>query len=201
MSPSSIPPPSELSLASDRELVEHLRSGQMAPLATLYDRYGRLVYTLALRLLANREEAEDLTQEVFIYLSQRSTYNPDLGSLGSYLATYTRSRALDRLRTRSNRQRILRQFQRLISPSSRVPSPVEAVAEREQAQAVQAALAQLPEAERTILENAYFEGYSQSQIAQRLGLPLGTVKTRARQGLKRLRQILAAPEAPGGSSP
>lgn len=190
MSPSSIPHSSQLSAPSDRDLITCLRSGQMTALATLYDRYGGLVYTLALRMLSNPEEAEDLTQEVFLNLWQRPKYDPDRGSLGSYLTTYTRSRALDRLRTSHNRLRILRQFQKIFTGGHGIPSPVEAVAQQEQAQAVRAALHHLPDTERTVLEIAYFEGYSQSEIAQRLGIPLGTVKTRSRQGLKRLRQLL-----------
>lgn len=177
---------------SDRDLVTRLQAGQVDALAPIYDRYAQLVYTLAFKMMANAEEAEDLTQEVFISLWQRHNYDPDRGSLKSYLTTFTRSRALDRLRVRSNRFRILQRFQRTEQALKVSTNPVEHIAQWERSQNLQSALAQLPDPEREVLNIAYFEGYSQSQIAQRLGIPLGTVKTRARQGLLRLRHLLNA---------
>jgi RNA polymerase sigma-70 factor (ECF subfamily) len=141
-------------------------------------------------MLTHPQEAEDLTQEVFVKLWQQQKYDPDRGSLGSYLATYTRSRALDRLRVGGNRRRILQRFQQWLSPRSTAPLPMEQATQAERSHHLRAALAQLPETERTVLEIAYFEGCSQSQIAARLNLPLGTVKTRSRQGLQRLRKLL-----------
>lgn len=190
-----MPPPLEpdaatLNSMSDHELMIRLWAGQVDALGIIYHRYASMVYTLAFMILTNAEEAEDLTQEVFVNLWQRQQYDPNRGSLGSYLATYTRSRALDRLRVRSNRLRILRQFQQMIQPRSKSKNPLDEVFQQERAQQVRMALDQLPDAERQVLEIAYFEGYSQSQIADRLGIPLGTVKTRSRQGLIRLRKLL-----------
>ncbi len=192
MAPPSIPERPETTSLSDRDLVIRLRNGQMDALGALYDRYGGLVYTLALRILTSREAAEDLTQDVFVALSQRQQYDPDRGSLGSYLATYTRSRALDRLRVNSNRLRILRQFRQMLTLSSKPPTPTDQVVQQERSHRIRAALQEIPDAERIVLEIAYFEGCSQSQIANRLNLPLGTVKTRSRQGLRRLRTLLEA---------
>ncbi|WP_008312392.1 sigma-70 family RNA polymerase sigma factor [Leptolyngbya sp. PCC 6406] len=192
MAPPSIPEQPETPSLSDRDLVTRLRNGQMDALGALYDRYGGLVYTLALRMLTSREAAEDLTQDVFMALSQGQQYDPDRGSLGSYLATYTRSRALDRLRVNSNRLRILRQFRQMLTPSSKSQTPAEQVVQQERSHRIRAALQEIPDAERTVLEIAYFEGCSQSQIANRLNMPLGTVKTRSRQGLRRLRTLLEA---------
>lgn len=178
--------------ASDRDLVTRLQAGQAEALGPIYDRYASLVYTLALKMMAHTQEAEDLTQEVFVSLWQRQNYDPNRGSLRSYLATFTRSRALDRLRVSSNRRRILRRFQRTESAAVTAATPTDVAAHDERSQTLKAALQQLPETEREVLNIAYFEGYSQSQIAQRLGIPLGTVKTRSRQGLIRLRQLLDA---------
>lgn len=186
------PPPDSTTLqqASDRDLVTRLRAGQTNALGVLYDRYASVVYTLALRLLANPEEAEDLTQEVFLAFWQRDQYNPDRGSLSSFLLTFTRSRALDRLRHRSVRFRAMERVRGLFQSSDKGNTPLEQAALDERSQLTHEALNQLPQTEREVLEIAYFEGLSQSQIAERLGLPLGTVKTRCRQGLLRLRQLL-----------
>lgn len=175
---------------SDRDLVRQLRAGDTQALATLYDRYATMVYTLALKMLQNAPEAEDLTQEVFVNFWQQQKYDPDRGSVGSYLATYTRSRALDRLRVGGGRSNILKKVQRLTGAAPQPPTPLEHAAQSERQQRLRDALRQLLPAEREVLEIAYFEGLSQSQIAARLGIPLGTVKTRSRQGLLHLRDFL-----------
>ncbi|MFQ4140468.1 sigma-70 family RNA polymerase sigma factor [Nodosilinea sp. PGN35] len=190
MSPLPPPDPQPPSPVSDRDLVTRLWAGDTAALATLYDRYAPMVYTLALKMLSNPTEAEDLTQEVFVNFWQRRQYDPERGSMGSYLATYTRSRALDRLRMSSGRAAILQRFQRISEASARSPNPVDYVAQHEQHQHLRAALAQLPPTEREALEIAYFQGLTQAEIAAQLGIPLGTVKSRCRQGLRRLRTLL-----------
>jgi RNA polymerase sigma-70 factor, ECF subfamily len=185
------PDSATLRQVSDQSLVTRLRAGQTDALGILYDRYARLVYSLALRLLGTPEEAEDLTQEVFLAFWQRDKYDANRGSLGSFLVTFTRSRALDRLRSRGARHRAMERLQGLAQPSSKDETPLEKASLEERSQQIRAALDQLPPTERQVLEIAYFENLSQSQIAQRLNIPLGTVKTRSRQGLLRLRQILA----------
>jgi RNA polymerase sigma-70 factor (ECF subfamily) len=175
---------------SDRELVRQLQAGNTDALAMLYDRYAPMVYTLALKMLQNAAEAEDLTQEAFVNFWQQQKYDPERGSVGSYLATYTRSRALDRLRVGGGRRNIMKKVQRMTGATPRPPTPLEEAAQSERQQQLQEALNHLSPAEREVLEIAYFEGLSQSQIAQRLGIPLGTVKTRSRQGLLRLRDRL-----------
>ncbi|WP_204138105.1 sigma-70 family RNA polymerase sigma factor [Halomicronema sp. CCY15110] len=175
---------------SDRELVRKLQAGNTDALAMLYDRYAPMVYTLALKMLQNAAEAEDLTQEAFVNFWQQQKYDPDRGSVGSYLATYTRSRALDRLRVGGGRRHIMKKVQRMTGATLHPPTPLEQAAQSERQQRLREALNRLSPAEREVLEIAYFEGLSQSQIAQRLGIPLGTVKTRSRQGLLRLRDDL-----------
>ena len=177
-------------LETDAELIQSLRSGQTAALAVLYDRYASLVYGIAMRILRNTTEAEDLTQEIFIMLWQKENYQPSRGALSSYLSTLTRSRALDRLRVGSNRRRILDQWSEEVGPSSMALTPFEQVSVDERQMHVREALGQLPETQRQVLELSYFEGLSQAQIAQRINTPLGTVKTWARKGLLQLSQIL-----------
>ena len=174
---------------TDADLIEALRSGDTKELGLLYDRYGGLVYGLAMRILGNLHEAEDLTQEIFLKLHQGGTYNPQRGSLATYLTTLTRSRAIDRLRSRSNRRQILTRWQCDMANSSS-NLPVEQLSLQERREQVRQALAQLSDSQRQVLELSYYEGLSQSEIAQRLQKPLGTVKSWARKGLLNLRDRL-----------
>ncbi|MBF2034693.1 MAG: sigma-70 family RNA polymerase sigma factor [Leptolyngbyaceae cyanobacterium T60_A2020_046] len=176
--------------ASDFVLLAAMQAGQAEALQVIYRRYGRLVYTLALRVLNSPEEAEDLCQEVFLKLWQQPTYDASRGSLSTFLAVLTRSRAIDRVRSRGARSRLLQRWQTTNQATAASPSPLEAAVQGDQAQRVREALDQLTHAERDVLEIAYYEGLSQSQIAERLNIPLGTVKTRSRQALKKLRNIL-----------
>ena len=174
----------------DIDLICALRSGQVQALSLLYDRYSRLVYGLALKILANSEEAEDITQDIFLALWQRQTYNPNRGSLGSFLTTMTRSRAIDKLRSRGTRYRFLLRWEGMTRSETVTAAPLEQASLKERSQIIYTALEQLPSNERQVLEIAYYEGLSQSEIAKRLEIPLGTVKTRSRQGLLKLRQAL-----------
>ena len=174
----------------DTELFQALKAGQTSALGILYDRYGKLVYGLALHILKNPQEAEDLTQEIFLALWRSNSYNPARGSLSSYLTTMTRSRAIDKLRSRGTSLKFLDRWRRTMSVESSSNTPFDVAAHAERSQQVQNALAQLSPNQRQVLEMAYYEGLSQSEIAQQLDLPLGTVKTRSRLGLLKLRQTL-----------
>jgi RNA polymerase sigma-70 factor, ECF subfamily len=110
--------------------------------------------------------------------------------------TFTRSRAIDKVRTRGNRLKILQRWQGNWSPNFTANSPMDAATSSEQSQRVRAALSQLSDSERQILESAYYDGLSQSEIAQKFNLPLGTVKSRSRQGLLKLRKALQADTFP-----
>ena len=173
----------------DIELIQALETGQPSALSKLYDRYGSVVYGLALKILKNAQEAEDLTQEVFVSLWHKNTYNPARGSLSNYLVVMTRSRSLDKLRSRSSRSKFLERWRHTTTQAfSR--SAFEQVDIWDTSQHVQEALSQLSEQQRKILEMAYYQDFSQSEIAKTLNIPLGTVKTSARQALKKLRKIL-----------
>lgn len=176
--------------ASDADLIISLRAGHQEALRVLYQRYGGLVYTLAFKMLGQADEAEDLTQEVFLTFWKQEKFDPRRAALSTYLCVITRSRALNKLESRSSRQRSLERLKQLTPPEFSASTPLEHASLKEQEQKVKEALVQLNENQHRILEMAYYQGFSQSEIAQRLGMPLGTVKTHARQGLIKLRQLL-----------
>lgn len=176
---------------TDAELIFALRNGQTLALGVLYDRHSGLVYGLALKVLGNAQEAEDLTQDVFINLLKSDSYNPQRSSLRTFLAVLTKYRAIDRLRSRTSARQLISRWRQSKTSESTSNIPLERAFQQEQSQEVSAALAQLPEGEQQILRLAYYDGFSQSEISRQLELPLGTVKTRARRGLLKLRQFLA----------
>ena len=175
--------------ASDVDLIDSLRAGQSEALTVLYHRYGALVYTVALKLLKQPAEAEDLTQEIFFNFWKQDKFDPNRAALGTYLSVMTRSRALNRISSRSSRQRSLQRLQRSSLNRSSV-TPLESASLLEQQEAVRQALSQLSEQQRQILEMNFYQGLSHREIAQLLDMPIGTVKTRARKGLMELRQRL-----------
>jgi len=175
---------------TDSELIHQIRTGNAAMLGILYDRYSSLVYRLALRILTDSQEAEDLTQEVFLNLWRSTTYNPDRGSLSSFLTTLTRSRAIDRLRSHKTRTKALHQWGQAMVSQPSTPTPFDVASIQQRSDYVREALGQLPEKQRRILELAYYDGLSQSEISAQLDIPLGTVKTWSRQGLLTLRKTL-----------
>jgi RNA polymerase sigma-70 factor (ECF subfamily) len=177
-------------LQTDAELFRALKARQPYALGILYDRYASLVYRLALRILANPQEAEDLTQEIFLTLWRSGNYNPARGSLGSFLTTLTRSRAIDKLRSRGTNLKFLQRLSQTMATEISPPTPFDLASLSQRSQYVRDALAQLPSKQRQILEMAYYDGLSQSEIAKQLDIPLGTIKTWARQGLLNLRKNL-----------
>lgn len=175
---------------TDGALYRALQAGQTEVLGILYDRHAGLVYGIALKTLDNPQEAEDLTQDIFLNLAKSTAYDPRRGSLRTFLAILTRSRAIDRIRSRSSARSVLERFQASSHTETSFGSPFEQVFQHEQSQKVQMALTQLPDSEQQLLRMAYYDGYSQSEIAKQLNIPLGTVKTRTRRSLLRLRQTL-----------
>ena len=178
---------------ADRLIVERLARGDAAALAELYDRHGRLVFSLAARMLSDHGEAEDLTQDVFTLAWRNATrYDPARGAVAAWLLVTTRTRAIDRLRSRKIRPGAASEddVRRLEAIPEAAPSVELIVADRQMAGRVRDALAALPADQRHALELAYFEGLSHSEIGERTGAPLGTIKSRIRTGLARLRQAL-----------
>ncbi len=177
-------------LPTDIELWNAISAGQSEALGVLYERYASLVYRLALRILANPQEAEDLTQEIFLTLWRSNNYNPARGSTSSFLMTMTRSRAIDRLRARGTKLKFLQRWSQMMMTQTSPPTPFEMASLSQRSQHVNSALAQLPSSQRQVLEMAYYDGLSQSEIARQLNIPLGTIKTWSRQGLLNLRKNL-----------
>jgi RNA polymerase sigma-70 factor (ECF subfamily) len=177
------------SQATDAELFLAVKAGQTAALGELYDRHANLVYGSALKVLNRPQEAEDLTQDIFLNLTKAS-YDPKRGSLRTFLAILTRSRAIDRLRSRTVATQALERSQPARTEEIAANPPLDYAHQYEQSQEVQAALAQLSAEQQQVLQMAYYDGLSQSQIAEFLKIPLGTVKARARRGLLKLRQTL-----------
>ncbi len=181
---------------TDVELWAALCSGETVALGQIYDRHASLVYGVSLNMLGNAQEAEDLTQDIFVKLVEKKGFDPTRGSLRTFLMMLTRSRAMDRLRSR---QSAYRSQQRLktnyiaSSPASVDPAAQNAI-ESEQSETVKSALSQLSVEQRQALHLAYFQGFTQSDIALHLDTPLGTIKARTRRGLLKLRKILVAKE-------
>lgn len=177
---------------ADRGALARMIRGEEAAVAEIYDRHARLLYSLALRIVRRPSDAEDVIQEVFSQVwRQAGRYDWSRGTVAGWLIMLTRSRALDRLR-RERGEAAAADFD---DASSSVVDPALTVdlqlVDAEQAARVRAALLALPDLQRVPLELAYYEGLSQSAIAARLETPLGTIKTRMRQALLRLRDALA----------
>lgn len=177
---------------SDADLWTALKQGQVDMLGILYDRHVGLVYAIALKVLQNAQDAEDLTQDIFLRLSQ-TNYDPQRGSLRTFLAVLTRSRGLDRLRSKQRSRTSLARLQ-AEQPHAWMDASTDALADtaqrQKQSQRVEAALSALSDNQRQVLHLAYQEGMTQAAIAHQLGMPLGTVKAWARRGLIKLRQTL-----------
>jgi RNA polymerase sigma-70 factor, ECF subfamily len=177
---------------ADRLIVGRMAGGDHLALGDLYDRHARLLYSLALRIVRERSDAEDVLQETFSQVwRQANRFEASRGTVVGWLVTVTRSRALDKLRQRRTQREGTADFDRLVDT---LPDQARALdlqlVSAEQADRVRQALAALPDELRIPLELAYYEGLSQSEIAERLRTPLGTIKTRMRQTLHRLRDAL-----------
>lgn len=175
---------------TDTEVLQSLKSGDLSALTRLYERYGEPVYRLCLRILGNVAEAEDVTQEVFLAFWRNLTYDPARGSLLVFLLTLARSRSINRLRQVRSQQQLYQRWEGHLAPHANSRSLMDHATLTELSERVGEALQQLPDTQRQVLEMAYYDGLSQSEITQRLNLPLGTVKTRSRQGLLKLRKLL-----------
>jgi RNA polymerase sigma factor (sigma-70 family) len=172
---------------SNEELLEAIAAGDDAALGALYDRFGRVAYGLALRILHDRALAEDAVQEAFLAIWRSAdSYRRERSKPATWILTLVHRRAVDLVR---------REDRRRSDPLEAAPEaageavPEEAELRRRRA-AVQGALRQLPDEQRQTLELAYYGGYTQSELAERLGVPLGTIKSRMFTGLNRLRELI-----------
>ncbi|MBV6627962.1 MAG: sigma-70 family RNA polymerase sigma factor [Rivularia sp. (in: Bacteria)] len=176
--------------APDSELVSLLRASNSQAMDVLYNRYAGLVYSVALKILQNNSEAEELTQDVFVSLWQKDNYQPFRGSLKSFLGLLTRHRAIDKLRKRNTSQKFLDRWQSYIYENSESILPLDEAQSQEQLFQLRKALSLLPVEQREILVMNFFEGLSRVQIAEKLNLPVGTVKSRVRLAFVKLKKLL-----------
>ena len=172
---------------TDQADVAAAARGDQQALGRLYDRYGRLVFSLALRVVGDPGVAEEVTQDVFLQLWRRAgSFDSSRGELLGWLLTFTRNRAIDRLRSRQQRD-----SEASVPLKDQAPSASPHVhCSLEAAERVGRVLVALPEQQRRVIEMAYYEGFTQTEIATRLSQPLGTVKTWTRSALKTLRETL-----------
>jgi RNA polymerase sigma-70 factor (ECF subfamily) len=184
--------PAAESQAEDVESLRRVVSGDQGAAAVLYDRHARPLYSLILRILGDETEAEDVLQEVFVQaFRQAGRYDASRGVVAAWLLMMARSRAIDRLRARRSRvEGRTGEVQVLNDVPDAQPDVASALLDEERTRLVREALAELPLLQRMAIELAYYEGLSHTEIAERLEQPLGTVKTRIRLGLLKLRDVL-----------
>jgi RNA polymerase sigma-70 factor (ECF subfamily) len=183
-----VPPDPTIAL----HLIQQVAKQDRDAFSQLYDRFSTLVFTLAMRMLKARSDAEDLLQEVFVQVwRQAQNYSAERGSPEAWIINIARSRAIDKIRSirRMQKSFVLTDDPARAESSENVES---SAVESETRLTMNSALANLPDTQRQVLELAYFDGLTQSEIADRLAEPLGTVKTRMRSGIQKLREILGA---------
>ena len=172
-------------------LVSSIAMGDQLALHALYERAHRFVFSLIMRITANREIAEELTIDVFHDIWRRaSRYDPKNGTVLAWIMNQARSRAIDRLRFESRKKR--QQGNDALSLAEAVADPHDVIELREQGEVLRAALAGLTPGERQAIETTFFGGLTHAEAAVRLNQPLGTLKTRIRSGLHKLRHALAS---------
>lgn len=182
-----------LQARDERALVDRLVSRDQTALGELHDRYARVVYGMALKISGSPGEAEDVTIDTFWQVWQQANrYDPVRGSVGAWICTIARSRALDRLRTQRRSPLIATD-----EPPERVDLKVDEDPEQdvflaERSAIVRSALGELSDSQREAIELAFYHGLSHAEIADRLNEPLGTIKTRIRLGLSKMRERMAA---------
>ncbi len=178
----------------DRRLLVRVKNGDQAAFAELYDRYSPLVFSLVVRIVKETAEAEDVLQEIFFTIWNKATlFNEEKGSVYTWIVTIARRKAIDRLRSKElvNRgERMDEELVGAIPDAAYMANPLNAAIGTEYEAMLRSAMALLSNQQRTVIELSYYEGYTQEQISKRLNVPLGTVKTRMRQGLMKLRENL-----------
>lgn len=182
----------------DAELVARVANGDTNALAQLYDRYSQAIYSLCLRIVRDRPAAEELTQEVFVRLwRSAASFEPGKGRVSTWVLRIAHNLALNEIRRRQSRPAIAPDIDwevesAWLSDPSTEGDPAMSAWLQERAETIRQAMTQLPQAQRQAIELAFFGGLSQAEIAAALGDPLGTVKSRIRTGMQRLRDLLVA---------
>ena len=177
------------------EYIRRAAAGEHQALARLYDESSPLLYSVAIRILGNPADAEEVTLDVYSQVwREAGHYDASRGGPSAWLVMLARSRSLDRLRRRGSRSKHETPLEGLPEPQSTLDPPEEMAASAERRRLVTAAMQELAPEQREVIELSFYLGYTHSELAETLGQPLGTVKTRIRLGMTKLRQALR----PGG---
>jgi RNA polymerase sigma-70 factor (ECF subfamily) len=192
-----------LESVDDAFLIKLIADSRPDAIQELYDRYNRLVFSVAFAILGDRSVAEEATLDVFVRVWRGAkTYRPDRAKVSTWLVALTRHHAIDLLRWQNSRPDVnslsLDNFLSQNDPAA--PDPEAQVENSLQREHIRAALAQLPAEQRQVLILAYFRGHTHQQIAEILKQPLGTIKTRIRLAMQKLRQMLLAEDHPADTS-
>jgi RNA polymerase sigma factor (sigma-70 family) len=182
-----------MAAVAERDIPQRLAAGDEAALDEVYDRFASLVYALALRVTRSREAAEDVTQDVFIFLWERPlAFDPDRGALSGWLGTLAYRRAVEYVRREERKKRKKRKSHTLVADRRTLTRPGvdEDVIAVDEFGRVRSAVAALPGSLREVIELAYYRGRTYRQVAAELGLPEGTAKSRIRVGLRRIADTL-----------
>ncbi len=185
---------SHLGTDDEIELMKRIKAGDEEALGELYDLYNRLLYGLIISIVKTREEAEDVLQEVFVKIWEKaSTFNEDRGNVYSWIVTLTRNKAIDRIRSKGYKTQKKASLD-VVAPEFSLEGdsfdPLETTIFSDRAELVRNALSKIPESQSEVLKIAYYKGMTQNEISDQLKIPLGTVKTRMRQGMIKLKDIL-----------
>jgi RNA polymerase sigma-70 factor (ECF subfamily) len=183
----------DYSVLDDNTLIRLIAHAKTEALSALYDRYSRLVFSVALAVVSDRALAEEVTQDVFLRVWENAKiYKEDQAKVRTWLTRITRNRAIDVLRLQSARPEQHTADWAELNPQAMYSNdtPQKAVELTLQKERVRAAIAQLPEEQKDVLKLAYFQGYTHREIAELLNEPLGTVKTRVRSAMLKLRNLL-----------
>jgi RNA polymerase sigma-70 factor (ECF subfamily) len=180
---------------TDQELLQAISEGNTKALSEFYDRHSQLIYGATLRILGNTDDAEDIMQDAFIQvLRKASTYKPELGSPKNWLVRIAHNRALNLIRAKRVRGKSMAitddEISVTASPSLVDDSLIAGTISSERLEIVGAALKELPKDQAYLIDLAFFQGYSHSEVTELTGIPLGTVKTKIRKGLQALRSSL-----------
>jgi RNA polymerase sigma-70 factor (ECF subfamily) len=185
--------PQDESRAEELDLLRRIAQRERAAFEALYDRYANILYASALKFVKQNADAQDVVQDVFIQIWDKAKlYDPAKGKPLTWALTLTRNRAIDRIRAIQRRTRLRDEFEQetVVDESAGVREALSGVDASEKGQILRSAVNQLSPQQKKVIELAYFGGLTQTEIAERLGEPLGTVKARARRGLLKLKELL-----------
>lgn len=176
------------------ELMKRIQAGDEEAIAELYDLYNGLLFGLVISIVKKREEAEDVLQEIFIKIWDKADkFSADRGNAYSWIVTLARNTAIDRIRSKgykTQKKQSVSIHEPLFSLEGDKLDPMETTIFSDRAELVKKALSEIPDAQCKVLEIAYYRGFTQREISEELDIPLGTVKTRTRQGMIKLKRIL-----------